>query len=144
MAETHVISALTKKRAEVLGEIKHYEKLLKKSKLSLQSIDHTIHIFDESYDLRTIRAKRVSSERYFRNGEAKTMILDVLRRAIEPISTTEISKSIASKKKLDSEEDFDLVRFSKVLLTSLTRCESSELVERVGKEGLSILWKIKS
>jgi hypothetical protein len=144
MAETHVISALTKKRAEVLGEIKHYEKLIKQSKINLQSIDHTIHIFDENYDLRTIRAKRVSSERYFKNGEAKTMILDVLRRAIEPISTTEISKSIASKKELDSEEDFDLVRFSKVVLTSLTRCESSELVERVGKEGLSILWKIKS
>ena len=144
MAETHVISALTKKRAEVLGEIKHYEKLIKQSKINLQSIDHTIHIFDENYDLRTIRAKRVSSERYFKNGEAKTMILDVLRRAIEPISTTEISKSIASKKELDSEEDFDLVRFSKVVLTSLTRCESSGLVERVGKDGLSILWQIKS
>jgi hypothetical protein len=144
MAETHVISALTKKRAEVLGEIKYYEKLLKKSKLNLQSIDHTIHIFDENYDLRTIRAKRVSSERYFKNGEAKTMILDVLRTATEPINTTSVSKCIASKKELDSEEDFDLVRFSKVVLTSLTRCESSGLVERVGKEGLSILWQIKS
>ena len=144
MAETHVLSALTKKRAEVLGEIKYYEKLLKKSKLNLQSIDHTIHIFDESYDLRTIRAKRVSSERYFKNGEAKTMILDVLRRAIEPISTTEISKSISSKKELDSDKDFDLERFSKVVLASLTRCESSELIERVGKNGLSILWQVKS
>ena len=144
MAETHVISALTKKRAEVLGEIKHYEKLLKQSKLNLQSIDHTIHIFDESYDLRTIRAKRVSSERYFKNGEAKTMILDVLRTATEPINTTSISKSIASEKGIDNKEDFDLERFSKVVLASLTRCESSELIERVGKDGLSILWQIKS
>jgi len=39
MAETHVLSALTQKRAEVSGEIKHYENLLKKSKLNLQSID---------------------------------------------------------------------------------------------------------
>jgi len=144
MAETHVISALTKKRAEVLGEIKHYEKLIKKSKLNLQSIDHTIHIFDENYDLRTIRAKRVSSERYFKNGEAKTMILDVLRTAIEPINTTSVSKCIASKKGIDTDEDFDLERFSKVVLASLTRCESVELIERVGKDGLSILWQIKS
>ena len=144
MTETHVISALTKKRAEVLGEIKHYEKLLKQSKLNLQSIDNTIHIFDESYDLRTIRAKRVSSERYFKNGEAKTMILDVLRIATEPMNTTIISKSIASKKGIDNEEDFDLERFSKVVLASLTRCESVELIERVGKDGLSILWQIKS
>jgi len=94
MAETHVISALTNKRAEVLREIKHYEKLLKKSKLNLQSIGRTIHIFDENYDLRTIRAKRVSKERYFKTGEAKTMILDVLRTATEPMNTTNISKSI--------------------------------------------------
>ena len=144
MAETHVISALTNKRAEVSGEIKHYEKLLKKSKLDLQSIDQTIHIFDENYDLRTIRAKRVSSERYFKNGEAKTMILDVLRAATEPMNTTNVSKKIAFKKGIDNKEDFDLERFSKVVLASLTRCETSELIKRVGKDGLSILWKIKS
>ncbi len=144
MAETHVISALTSKRAEVSGEIKHYEKLLKQSKLNLQSIDHTIHIFDENYDLRTIRAKRVSRERYFKNGEAKTMILDVLRMATEPLSTMEVSKTIASNKRINNEEGFDLERFSKVVLTSLSRCENNELIERVGKDGLSILWQIKS
>ncbi len=144
MAETHVISALTKKRSEVLGEIKHYEKLLKKSKLNLQSIDYTIHIFDENYDLRTIRAKRVHKERYFKMGEAKTMILDVLRTATESMNTTSISKIIAFDKGIDNEEDFDLERFSKVVLASLTRCETSELIERVGKDGLSILWQIKS
>lgn len=42
MAETHVISALVKKRSEVSGEIKHYENLLKKAKTDLQSIDQTI------------------------------------------------------------------------------------------------------
>ncbi len=144
MAETHVISALTSKRAEVSGEIRHYEKLLKKSKLNLQSIDQTIHIFDESYDLRTIRAKRVSSERYFKNGEARVVILDTLRMASEPMNTTNISKMIASEKSIDSEDGFDLERFSKVVLASLSRCESSGLIERVGKDGLSILWQIKS
>ena len=144
MAETHVISALTKKRAEVLGEIKHYEKLLKTYKINLQSIDQTIHIFDESYDLRTIRAKRVSSERYFKSGEAKIMILDILRRATEPINTTNISKMIASEKGIDYDEGFSLERFSKIVLASLTRCETSNLIERIGKDGLSILWQIKS
>ena len=144
MAETHVISALTKKRAEVLGEIKHYEKLLKTYKINLQSIDQTIHIFDESYDLRTIRAKRVSSERYFKSGEAKIMILDILRRATEPINTTNISKMIASEKGIDYDEGFSLERFSKIVLASLTRCETNNLIERIGKDGLSILWQIKS
>jgi len=144
MAEPHVISALTKKRAEVLGEINHYEKLLKQSKLNLQSIDQTIHIFDETYDLRTIKAKRVHKERYFKTGESKVLILDVLRGATEPLNTSEIGTIIASNKGFDNHEDFDLERFLKVILASLTRCETSGLVERTGKEGLAILWKIKT
>ncbi len=144
MAETHVISALTNKRAEVSGEIKHYEKLLKQSKQNLQAIDQTIHIFDETYDLRTIKAKRVSKERYFKTGEAKVLILDMLRTATELLSTSDVSRKIALDKGIDREEDYDFERFSKVVLASLNRCESSGLIERVGKDGLSILWQIKA
>lgn len=143
MAETHVLSALTKKRAEVSGEIKHYENLLKKSKLNLQSIDQTIHLFDKSYDLRTIKAKRVHKERYFKTGEAKVLILDMLRTAIEPISTNAIGKKIAFNKRIDNKESFDVNRFQKIIFASLERCENNGLIERVGKDGLVILWQIK-
>ena len=144
MAETHVLSALTKKRAEVSGEIKHYESLLKKSKLNLQSIDQTIHLFDESYDLRTIKSKRVHKERYFKTGEAKVLILDMLRTAREPLSTNDVSKKIAFNKGFDNDKGFDLNRFQKMVFASLERCENNELIERVGKDGLSILWQIKT
>lgn len=144
MAETHVISALTNKRAEVSGEIKHYEKLLKKSKLNLQSIDQTIHLFDESYDLRTIKAKRVHKERYFKTGEAKVLILDMLRTATEPLNTNDISKKIAFSRGFDNKESFDLNRFQKMVFASLERCENNGLIERIGKDGLAILWQIKS
>ncbi len=144
MAETHVLSALTKKRAEVSGEIKYYENLLKKSKLNLQSIDQTIHLFDESYDLRTIKAKRVHKERYFKTGEAKVLILDMLRTATESLSTNDISKKIAFNKGIDTKEGFDLERFQKIVFASLKRCETNRLIERVGKDGLALLWQIKA
>ena len=142
MAETHVISALTSKRAEVSGEIRYYEKLLKKSKLNLQSIDQTIHLFDESYDLRTIKSTRVRKKRYFNTGEAKILILDMLRTATEPLGTSAVSKKIAFKKGIDSEDGFDFERFCKVVFSSLARCESSGLIERSGKDGTSVLWQI--
>ena len=111
MAETHVLSALTEKRTEVSGEIKHYKNLLKKSKLNLQSIDQTIHLFDESYDLCTIKAKRVHKTRYFKTGEAKVLILDMLRTATEPMSTNDISKKMASNKGIDNNEGFNVAHF---------------------------------
>ena len=143
MAEPHVISALVKKRAELLGEIQNYEKLLKKSKLNLQSIDQTIHIFDETYDLRTIRAKRVHKERYFKTGESKLLILDILRGATEPLSTSEIGAIIPSNKGIDTQEDYNSEKFFKIVLASLSRCENSNLVERVGLDGKVLLWQIK-
>lgn len=144
MAETHVLSALTKKRSEVSGEIKHYEKLLKQSKLNLQSIDQTIHIFDDTYDLRTIKAKRVHKERYFKTGEAKVLMLDMLRKSIEPLSTNTIAEKLAFSRGLDSTESFNIEHFKKIIFASLERCEKNGLIERVGKDGLAILWQIKS
>ena len=144
MAETHVISALVKKRSEVSGEIKHYENLLKKAKTDLQSIDQTIHLFNEYYDLRTIKAKRVHKERYFKTGEAKVLILDMLRTATEPLSTNDIGKKIAFNRGLDNKDNFDANHFQKIIFASLERCENNGLIERVGKDRLAILWQIKS
>lgn len=144
MAETHVISALTKKRAELSGEINHYQKLIKSLKENLTHIDQTIKMFDENYNLSSIKPKRKSYERYFKIGEAKVSILDLLRESNKPLSTNEIGEKIALNKGIDKQEDFNLELFLKTLLSSLNRCENSGLIERVGKEGLAILWQIKS
>ena len=127
MAETHVISALTRKRAELLGEVQHYEKLLKQSKDNLTSI----------------RPKRVHTERYFKTGESKILILDILRTATEPLSTNEIGAKIASDKGIDKKESYNSEKFCKIILASLGHCEESKLIERIGKEGKAILWQIK-
>jgi hypothetical protein len=129
MAETHIISALTRKRATLSGEIKHYEKLLKETKTSLSSIDNTIHLFDESYDLRTIKAKRITHNRYFKVGEAKIAILDTLRDSKEPMRTDTLSEVIAFDKGLSSDAGFDDKNFQKTIVSSLANCEQSGLVQ---------------
>ncbi len=100
MAETHVISALVLKRSELLGEIKYHEALIEEYKENLTTIDKTIHLFDNSYDLRTIKSKRVIRDRYFKNGEAIVLIFNALRMLNKPAKTDEISEIIASKKGL--------------------------------------------
>ena len=56
MAESHIVSALIKKRSELAGEIEYYKKLLDKAKSDLTSIDKTIHIFDDSIALKYSKA----------------------------------------------------------------------------------------
>jgi hypothetical protein len=143
MAETHVISALTSKRSELLGEIKYHESLIKEHKENLATIDRTIHIFDGSYDLRAVKAKRVVKERYFKNGEAVVSILDALRILNKPAKTDEIAEIVASKKGLSLNSDYEKATFQKAVVASLSRTVDNGLVERVGQDGLTMIWQIK-
>ena len=85
MAETHVISALVKKRAELRGDIIHYKQLIATLDKDLQTIDATIKIFDVDYDISSIKPVIKSRNRFFNNGEAKVLVLEVLKNSSLPL-----------------------------------------------------------
>jgi hypothetical protein len=58
MSETHVVSALRKKRAEVAGHVNDLEKRVKTWRARLAHIDETIKIFSPHTDPEAIPAKR--------------------------------------------------------------------------------------
>lgn len=143
MADTHVISALVKKRAELRGDIIHYKQLIATLDKDLQTIDATIKIFDVDYDISSIKPVIKSRNRFFNNGEAKVLVLEVLRNSEVPISTDKISEIIAVNRNLSFENKTDKSNFQKSILLALNTCLSNNLVEKVSKDGLSIVWKIK-
>ena len=143
MADTHVISALVKKRAELRGDIIHYKQLIASLDKDLQTIDATIKIFDVDYDISSIKPVIKSRNRFFDNGEAKVLVLEVLKSSNLPLSTDKISDIIATNKNLSFENKTDKSNFQKSILLALNTCLSNNLVEKVSKDGLSIIWKIK-
>ena len=143
MADTHVISALVKKRAELRGDIIHYKQLIATLDKDLQTIDATIKIFDVDYDISSIKPVIKSRNRFFNNGEAKILVLEVLKSSNLPLSTDKISDIIAVNRNLSFENKTDKSNFQKSILLALNTCLSNNLVEKVSKDGLSIIWKIK-
>ena len=143
MADTHVISALVKKRAELRGDIIHYKQLIATLDKDLQTIDATIKIFDVDYDISSIKPVIKSRNRFFNNGEAKVLVLEVLKSSNLPLSTDKISDIIATNRNLAFENKTDKSNFQKSILLALNTCLSNDLVEKVSKDGLSIVWKIK-
>ncbi len=143
MADTHVISALSTKRGEILGSIKHYKQLISSLDKDLQTIDATIKIFDVDYDISSIKPVRKGRNRFFNNGEAKVLVLEVLKNSSFPISTDKIADIIAVNRNLSFENKTDKSNFQKSILLALNTCLSNNLVEKVSKDGLSIIWKIK-
>ena len=143
MADTHVISALVKKRAELRGDIIHYKQLIATLDKDLQTIDATIKIFDVDYDISSIKPVIKSRNRFFNNGEAKVLVLEVLKNSNLALSTDKIADIIATNKNLSFENKADKSNFQKSILLALNTCLSNNLVEKVSKDGLSIVWKIK-
>src|SRR5450631_3338782 len=89
MAETHVISALRAKRAEVSGYIHDLEKKVKTWRARLAHIDATIKIFSPETDPEAIPPRRTyRRSNYFKKGEFARLCLDELRKADgQPITT---------------------------------------------------------
>ena len=143
MADTHIIFELVKKIAELRGDIIHYKQLIATLDKDLQTIDATIKIFDVDYDISSIKPVIKSRNRFFNNGEAKVLVLEVLKNSSLPLSTDKISEIIATNRNLAFENKTDKSNFQKSILLALNTCLSNNLVEKVSKNGLSIVWKIK-
>ena len=143
MADSHVISALSTKRGEILGSIKHYKQIISSLDKDLANIDATIKIFEPDYKFGSEKIVNKHRNKFFNNGEAKVLVLEVLKNSSLPISTDKISEIIATNKNLSFENKTDKSNFQKSVLFALNTCLSNNLVEKVSKDGLSIVWKIK-
>ena len=65
MAESHIVSGLTKKRAELLGQIEAHQKEIQRISEMLLHVDHTIKLFSPEFDLRSIKSKRTNQRNPF-------------------------------------------------------------------------------
>ena len=143
MADSHVISTLSTKRGEILGSIKHYKQLISSLDKDLANIDATIKIFEPDYKFGSEKIVNKHRNKFFNNGEAKVLVLEVLKNSDIPVSTDKISDIIVTNKNLSFENKTDKSNFQKSILLALNTCLLNNLVEKVSKDGLSIVWKIK-
>lgn len=143
MAETHVISALSTKRGELLGSIRHYKQLIQDLYKDLATIDATIRIFDPNYSFKDTKITNKHRNNYFKIGEAKTLILTILRNQDKPMRTDDLTDEIIHKKCLLFEEEYALKGFKKAVNNSLMLLKNANLIEQTAKEGLIALWRIK-
>lgn len=117
MTETHVVSALRTKRAEISGYIHDLEKRVKTWRARLAHIDATIKIFSPETDPEAIPPHRTYRRSgYFRHGEFARLCLDELRKADgQPITTATIVGGIIKAKGLPDDPALAVVLTERVL-----------------------------
>ncbi len=104
MAESHVVTDLIGKRAQLAGLIEHHQKETARQADNLATSHATLKLFSPEIDLRTIRTKahRVRS-RFFRPNECQRIVLDIFREAQGAArSSRQIGEALAARRGLEA------------------------------------------
>ncbi|WP_436658884.1 hypothetical protein [Acinetobacter sp. P1(2025)] len=139
MAESHIVSGLTKKRAELLGQIEAHQKEIQRISEMLLHVDHTIKLFSPEFDLRSVKSKRTNQRNpYFGRGELQALVLTCLREAQSPMNYKEIVVQILEIKGMDESLGDEV---SPSLIKVLNRLRLKGFIAAIGKQR-PYLWEI--
>ena len=128
MSETHVVSALKAKRAEVSGYIRDLELKAKKARENLAHIDATLKLFAPTMNPETIPPKhRITRSRYLPPGVFGRLVHDEIRKAAgAPVTAQQVATAIIRLRHLPDDDAY--------LATSLQR-KATDFLRRQYKAG---------
>jgi hypothetical protein len=95
MTNSHVVSALRLKRAEISGHIHDLEKRIARQRANLANLDATIKLFSPGANPDAIPPKRAYRRtRYFAHNELSRLTQNALRTASGPLTSAEIAGAV--------------------------------------------------
>ena len=144
MAETHVKSALVKRRADLSGDIERTHGELRQMVLDLENLDATIVMFDPSYQVESIKPKAFRPPKDWSNrGEMTRVVLSILRMASEPLTTRDVALELLVTRALDKSDKRLLRLMSKRVGVALRTQRDKGSVKSEQGPGQYQLWEIK-
>lgn len=142
MAESHVISALTAKRAELAGLAEFHQKEIIRIAEEVSVLDAAIKLFEPSYRIQSIKPKRYHRKNeFFKRGETQKLLLDIVRQSGNPISTVAIADEAMRRKGLSLDKE-QVSAFKSTIGGALIRYRSSGLVVETSKDKGVSMWSI--
>ena len=70
MPKSHIVSGLVAKRAELTGQIEHFQAQIRQLSMDVDHVDATLLLFNPDYDLLNIKPKGIRSMNpWFLKGE---------------------------------------------------------------------------
>jgi hypothetical protein len=137
-----VVAALVQRRAELAGRIETMQGELQQLHADLACLDAVIRQFDPERDVGAIRPKYRRAPTAAEFGSISRTVLDVLRRAGEPLSAAAIADRIIAERGLNA-GDRALVRsMGKRVAMALRYQRTNGMVEEAEVEGRLGMWEI--
>ena len=137
MAELRVMDALPEKRFKPSGVVSRLEQ----HRGSLARLDATMRLFDPNLLSRDAdpapQRARVS---WFRPGECRRLICDVLRGAPQPLATRELAERVMAARGTPAGDNRTRALIQKTVLASMSRAKGT--VERTEGAGV-VSWRVR-
>ncbi len=142
MADTHVISALREKRAEVSGLIAALEQRIVQHRADLVHVDAVLRLYAPTLEPDSIAPKAVRRRNdWFTPGELARLVLDVLRIAPTALTMREITVAVMQRRGLDPDDGRSVHLMGKLVSNAVSR-QAADLVERVA-DGKTSAWRVR-
>jgi hypothetical protein len=97
----HVVTALIAKRAELAGQIEHLQGQIRQATLALDHVEEALRLFAPEIDIAAISPRPVPTAHHAFRGEVSRIVLESLRTASGPLSTTAITDRVMRDRGLD-------------------------------------------
>ncbi|HEY8071151.1 MAG TPA: hypothetical protein VIE47_04185 [Methylocystis sp.] len=134
-----IISTLRDKRLEVADAIERLERQADQHRADLAHLEATMRLFNPNVEPETFQPTPPRRRNdWFRPGECRRRIHDVLRDAAGPM-TREIVEGVMAAKKLPDDDARTCELIHKTVLGSLNR--ATDTIERVEAAG-SVAWRV--
>ena len=142
MTESHVVSALANKRAEIAGMIARAQQQIGQFRADLVHLDAAIRLFAPAMEPEMIPPKRIrQSDLWFEPGGLSRRVLDALRRAGAPIRAPDLVRAVMIDTGLDPADRASFVRVQWKVRDTLNRLNKRGLLASDGA-GHGVLWRI--
>ena len=97
MAESHIVTALVTKRAELSGELGKLDERRTAIKAHTANLDAVLRLFRYTGDPTKIKPRRKRNW-IFRRGELARMVHDIERQATKPLHRDDIAAEVLTRK----------------------------------------------
>lgn len=113
--QPNVLHALTRKRAEIAGQIEHNQLTLRRLIGELDHIDAAIRIFNPDIDIGSIPSKPVPPRHAAFKGEVTRTVFRALREAKQPLTSRDIALILMRERGLNPDDkDLSVIMVKRV------------------------------
>ncbi len=139
----YVLNGLTKRRAELTGEIERTHAALRKMVEDLENLDQTIRQFAPDFQVETIRPKAFRPPAdWAHRGEMSRVAVSILRQATEPMTTRDVALELLITRAMDPSDRRMLRTMMRRVGSALRMQRENGSVRSTQGAGQFVLWEV--